>query len=121
MTHFVTVEICYVHFQGVRDDIDGMDDEESYYKWLEENPNAGRTLDDDGIEIEYGADGNPIAPEKSKWIDPLPPINHAEIEYKPFERNLYKEHSDISTLSIIQASVFLFSVTQGRLERLIKK
>lgn len=28
--------------KGVRDDIEEADDEESYYKWLEENPNAGR-------------------------------------------------------------------------------
>ena len=90
--------------KGVRDDIDGMDDEESYYKWLEENPNAGRMAgdDDEGPEVEYDADGNPIAPVKSKWIDPLPFINHADIEYQPFERNLYKEHSDISTLNNIQ-------------------
>ncbi len=29
--------------KGVRDDIEEADDEESYYKWLEENPNAGRS------------------------------------------------------------------------------
>ena len=93
--------------KGVRDDIDGMDDEESYYKWLEENPNAGRSgLDEDELDIEYDADGNPIAPQKSKYIDPLPPINHAEIDYKPFERNLYSEHSDISGLSRITFSSF---------------
>ena len=31
--------------KGVRDDIDGEDNEESYYRWLEENPNAGRSRD----------------------------------------------------------------------------
>ena len=29
--------------KGVRDDIEEEDDEEQYYKWMEENPNAGRS------------------------------------------------------------------------------
>ena len=82
--------------KGIRDDIEEADDEESYYKWLEENPNAGRiNVDEDGIEIEYDDDGNPIVPMKSKYIDPLPPINHDEITYKAFKRNFYIEHTDI--------------------------
>lgn len=28
--------------KGVRQDLEDADDEESYYKWMEENPNAGR-------------------------------------------------------------------------------
>jgi hypothetical protein len=28
--------------KGVRQDIEEADDEEQYYKWMEENPNAGR-------------------------------------------------------------------------------
>jgi len=28
--------------KGVRQDIEDADDEESYYKWIEENPNAGK-------------------------------------------------------------------------------
>ena len=89
--------------KGIRDDIEEADDEESYYKWLEDNPNAGRAnVDEDGVEIEYDEDGNPIAPMKSKYIDPLPPINHEEIAYKPYKRNFYVEHTDISGLSPIQ-------------------
>ena len=89
--------------KGIRDDIEEADDEESYYKWLEENPNAGRlNVDEDGVEIEYDADGNPIAPLRSKYIDPLPPINHEEIDYKPFKRNFYLEHIDIIGLSPVQ-------------------
>lgn len=89
--------------KGIRDDIEEADDEESYYKWLEENPNAGKpTVDEDGIEIEYDEDGNPIVPMKSKYIDPLPPINHDEITYKPFKRNFYIEHTDIVGLSPVQ-------------------
>ncbi len=52
--------------------------------------------DDDDIDIEYDADGNPIAPVKSKYIDPLPPIDHSKIVYKPFEKNFYVEHTDIT-------------------------
>ena len=53
-------------------------------RWLEENPNAGKQLEDDDEldHIDYDADGNPIAPEKNKHIDPLPPIVHSEIQYQ---------------------------------------
>ena len=61
--------------------------------------------------------GNLIAPEISKVrdsskeivternffflqvIDPLPPIDHSEIKYAPFEKNFYAEHEDIRSLS----------------------
>ena len=52
--------------------------------------------------IDYDADGNPIAPEKNKHIDPLPPIVHSEIQYQDFTKNFYEEHPDISGLSRIQ-------------------
>ncbi|KAH9632877.1 hypothetical protein HF086_002699 [Spodoptera exigua] len=84
--------------RGTRGDIDEMDDEESYYKYMEDNPlNQG----DDGsdMEIEYDEDGNPIAPPKKKFIDPLPPIDHSEIEYEPFEKNFYTPHEDIEKLT----------------------
>ncbi len=38
-------------------------------------------------------------PEKSKIIDPLPPIDHSTIEYEPFEKNFYQEHEDIKQLT----------------------
>ena len=106
--------------KGVRDDIEEEDSEESYYRlsmsnklsffltsycrWLEENPNAGKQLedDDDLDHIEYDADGNPIAPEKNRHIDPLPPIDHSEIKYEAFTKNFYEEHPDIAGLSRIQ-------------------
>ena len=90
--------------KGIRDDIDQEDDEESYYRWLEENPTAGTNRDDeDGPAIDYDADGNPIIPDKDKHIDPLPQIDHSEIKYHKFEKNFYEEHNDISSLSNIQA------------------
>ena len=52
--------------------------------------------------IDYDADGNPIAPEKVKHIDPLAAIDHSQISYQPFTRNFYEEHSDIVGLSKIQ-------------------
>ena len=74
------------------------------YRWLEENPNAGKQLEDDDEldHIDYDADGNPIVPEKNKHIDPLPPIDHSEINYENFTKNFYEEHPDISSLSRIQ-------------------
>ena len=88
--------------KGVRQDIDEADDEESYYKWLEENPNAGRSVDEDELDIEYDEDGNPIVPMKSKHIDPLESLDHTQIEYRPFEKSFYSEHPDILGLSPIQ-------------------
>ena len=32
-------------------------------------------------------------------IDPLPPIDHSEIEYEPFNKNFYEEHEEIANLS----------------------
>ncbi|KAH7961067.1 hypothetical protein HPB52_001310 [Rhipicephalus sanguineus] len=85
--------------KGVRDDIENEDDEESYYRYIEENPNAGADKDDSDVELEYDEDGNPIAPVKSKYIDPLPPIDHSTIEYKEFTKNFYVEHEEIAALS----------------------
>nr|CAD7420559.1 unnamed protein product [Timema poppensis] len=85
--------------KGIRDDIEEEDDEESYYRYMEENPMAGVLNDDSDNEIEYDEDGNPIAPKKSKDIDPLPPVDHSEIDYLPFEKNFYTVHEDISGLS----------------------
>lgn len=94
------------------------DDEESYYRYkqrklqfnlynyidisysyMEENPNAGVIDEGSDNEIEYDEDGNPIAPPRKREIDPLPAIDHSEIEYKPFEKNFYTPHEDISALS----------------------
>jgi ATP-dependent RNA helicase DDX42 len=84
--------------KGIRDDIEDLDDEESYFKFMAENPDFGKDADSDN-DLEYDEDGNPIAPKRSKWIDPLPPIDHATVEYKPFERNFYEEHPDIAALT----------------------
>ncbi|XP_046410143.1 ATP-dependent RNA helicase DDX42 isoform X1 [Neodiprion fabricii] len=85
--------------KGIRTDIDDEDDEESYYKYMEENPTAGLQQDDSDQEIEYDEDGNPIPPPKKKDIDPLPPIDHSEINYEPFEKNFYNVHEEIANLN----------------------
>ena len=37
-------------------------------------------------------------------IDPLPPIDHSEIDYTPFEKNFYIEPPDISALDTNQVN-----------------
>lgn len=85
--------------KGFRQDIDGEDNEESYYRYMEENPTAGLQQEDSDQDIDYDEDGNPIAPPKKKDIDPLPPIDHSEITYDSFEKNFYNVHEEIANLS----------------------
>lgn len=86
--------------KGVRDDIEQEDVEEAYYRYMEENPLAGIQADEaEDLNVEYDNEGNIIYVEKSKIIDPLPPIDHSDIDYESFERNFYEEHPDISKLS----------------------
>ncbi|XP_048470338.1 ATP-dependent RNA helicase DDX42 [Rhincodon typus] len=85
--------------KGIRDDIEEEDDHEAYFRYMAENPNAG-VIQEEEDDIEYDSDGNPIPPQK-KVIDPLPPIDHSEIEYQPFEKNFYIEHEDLAKLSLI--------------------
>lgn len=85
--------------KGVRGDIDEEDNEESYYRYMEENPQAGLRDDNSDVEIDYDEEGNPIAPPKKKEIDPLPPIYHSQIDYESFEKNFYTPHEDISNLN----------------------
>ncbi|XP_053117216.1 ATP-dependent RNA helicase DDX42 isoform X2 [Hemicordylus capensis] len=84
--------------KGIRDDIEEEDDQEAYFRYMAENPNAGVVQEEEEDNLEYDSDGNPIAPSK-KIIDPLPPIDHSEIEYPPFEKNFYDEHEEITSLT----------------------
>ncbi|VVC44663.1 RNA helicase, DEAD-box type, Q motif,Helicase, C-terminal,ATP-dependent RNA helicase DEAD-box, conserved [Cinara cedri] len=86
--------------KGIRQDIEEEDVEESYYRYMEENPTAGLVDETSDIEIDYDEDGNPIAPPKKKEIDPLPSIDHSLIKYNSFEKNFYIPHSEISSLSV---------------------
>ncbi|XP_026525437.1 ATP-dependent RNA helicase DDX42 isoform X1 [Notechis scutatus] len=84
--------------KGIRDDIEEEDDQEAYFRYMAENPTAGVVPEEEEDNLEYDSDGNPIAPSK-KIIDPLPPIDHSEIEYPPFEKNFYDEHEEITSLT----------------------
>lgn len=66
---------------------------------MEENPLSSAQNDGSDNEIEYDEDGNPIPPPKKKYIDPLPPIDHSQIVYEPFEKNFYNVHEDILNLT----------------------
>ena len=49
--------------RGIRDDIEGEDVQEAFFRYMEENPMAGVLFDEDEV-IEYDADGNAIIPDR---------------------------------------------------------
>uniref|UniRef100_A0A672T073 ATP-dependent RNA helicase DDX42 n=1 Tax=Sinocyclocheilus grahami TaxID=75366 RepID=A0A672T073_SINGR len=73
--------------------------QEAYFRYMAENPTAGLTQEEDEEEVDYDSDGNPIAPTIKKIIMPLPPIDHSEVDYPPFEKNFYIEHEELSSLT----------------------
>uniref|UniRef100_A0A671YI69 ATP-dependent RNA helicase DDX42 n=1 Tax=Sparus aurata TaxID=8175 RepID=A0A671YI69_SPAAU len=73
--------------------------QEAYFRYMAENPTAGLTQEEEDENIDYDSDGNPIAPTTKKIILPLPPIDHSEIDYPPFEKNFYNEHEELSSLT----------------------
>jgi ATP-dependent RNA helicase DDX42 len=83
--------------KGKRDDIEEEDDQESYFRYMEENPTAG-LINDEEDNVDYDEDGNPIMPDK-KIIDPLPPIDHTQIKYAEFTKNFYEEHPEIAAVT----------------------
>lgn len=89
--------------KGIRDDIEGEDEQESYFRYMEENPLAG-VVDDEDPDVEYDEDGNAIIPDHRKMIDPLPPVYHSEIDYDDFSKNFYEEHEEITTLDHLQVN-----------------
>lgn len=48
-------------------------------------------------------EGNVIY-QKSKIIDPLPPVDHHDIDYESFNKNFLVEHSDVAVLTEQQVS-----------------
>ncbi len=53
--------------RAIRDDIDEEDDQESFFRYMEENPNAG-VIQDEDLNVEYDAEGNVILPEKKVHV-----------------------------------------------------
>uniref|UniRef100_A0A8B9L8Y0 RNA helicase n=1 Tax=Astyanax mexicanus TaxID=7994 RepID=A0A8B9L8Y0_ASTMX len=85
--------------KGIRDDIEEEDEQEAYFRYMAENPTAGLTQEEEEENVDYDSDGNPIAPTTKKIILPLPPIDHSEIDYPPFEKNFYIEHEELNSLT----------------------
>ncbi|KAM6914313.1 ATP-dependent RNA helicase DDX42 [Lycodopsis pacificus] len=85
--------------KGIRDDIEEEDEQEAYFRYMAENPTAGLSLEEEDENIDYDSDGNPIAPTTKKIILPLPPIDHSEIDYPPFEKNFFNEHEELINLT----------------------
>ncbi|CAD7703901.1 unnamed protein product, partial [Ostreobium quekettii] len=52
---------------------------------------------DDGAEMQYDSDDNPIM--KKKTIESLPPLDHAEIDYEEFAKDFYEEVPEIAAKS----------------------
>uniref|UniRef100_W5KWD2 ATP-dependent RNA helicase DDX42 n=1 Tax=Astyanax mexicanus TaxID=7994 RepID=W5KWD2_ASTMX len=73
--------------------------QEAYFRYMAENPTAGLTQEEEEENVDYDSDGNPIAPTTKKIILPLPPIDHSEIDYPPFEKNFYIEHEELNSLT----------------------
>lgn len=63
---------------------------------------AGMLDDEVEDDLEYDEDGNPIAPSRKRTIDPLPPIDHSQNIYQPFEKNFYVMHEEIAKMNKIQ-------------------
>ncbi|MFT7814768.1 ATP-dependent RNA helicase DDX42 [Arapaima gigas] len=85
--------------KGIRDDIEEEDDQEAYFRFMAENPTAGLTQEEEEDNVDYDSDGNPIPSTAKKIIMPLPPIDHSEIDYPPFEKNFYNEHEELYSLT----------------------
>lgn len=45
--------------------------------------------------VEYDSDDNPVVLDK-KRIEPIPPLDHSEIDYEPFNKDFYEEKDSIS-------------------------
>lgn len=72
----------------IKKDKNDIDSDEEVYA-------AARAIDEG---IAYDSDDNMIV-TKNKEIEPLPSVNHDEIEYNKFNKFFYKEHKDIANLT----------------------
>ena len=85
--------------KAVRGDIEQADDQETYFQFLEEQASKLPPVCSDEEDIDYDSDGFPIAPDKPRSIEPLPRVNHEEVDYLPFEKNFYQPHQDVENLT----------------------
>ncbi|CAI2181139.1 15603_t:CDS:10 [Funneliformis geosporum] len=101
-----------------RDDIEDEDFVESYVNHMkkkgievgksqrpiekDENANSdeevyatARAID---AQLEYDSDDNPVIEQKRKDVEPLPAVDHSQIDYPEIGKFFYEEHSDIANL-----------------------
>ncbi|PAA88539.1 hypothetical protein BOX15_Mlig009050g1 [Macrostomum lignano] len=88
--------------KGLREDLEREDEMEAYLKFMQENPNVGVQGDDEEI-YEYDNEGNIVERAGHKEIDPLPPVDHSQVQYAPFERNFYTPHPEVAAMKPEQA------------------
>lgn len=78
-------------FENIRNDIEEMDDEETLYKYLEENPAQKQDYDENS-----DSDNDNY---RKKNVLPLESIDHSKIKYKNFQKNFFNPHNDILSMS----------------------
>lgn len=66
-------------------------DYEGYYDLLESEKQYQ-------IDVEYDSDGMPINAGKKTPIEPLPPVDHSKLIYKPFKKDLYVVHKNVRVI-----------------------
>ena len=74
-------------------------DDFDYEAYMERQDRSGKG--DDDSEVAYDSDGVPIPDgdkkEKTR-IEPLPPVDHSTITYRPFKKNFYREHPEVAAM-----------------------
>jgi len=50
--------------------------------------------------VEYDSDDNPVVLDK-KRIEPIPPLDHSEIDYEPFNKDFYEEKDSIPVIALL--------------------
>ena len=75
--------------------VSGMDDLEDYDDYVQQES----AVDADDDNIEYDIDGVPLHGTEKAKVEPLPPVDHSTIRYKPFRKVFYTEHKEISSLT----------------------
>ncbi|XP_059311790.1 DEAD-box ATP-dependent RNA helicase 24 [Lycium ferocissimum] len=59
--------------------------------------------------VEYDSDDNPIVVDKKK-IEPIPALEHSEIDYEPFNKDFYEEKPSISGMSDVEVNEYRTSL-----------
>eukprot|EP00252_Welwitschia_mirabilis_P010211 TRINITY_DN23381_c0_g1_i1.p1 TRINITY_DN23381_c0_g1~~TRINITY_DN23381_c0_g1_i1.p1 ORF type:complete len:856 (+),score=165.40 TRINITY_DN23381_c0_g1_i1:380-2569(+) len=60
----------------------------------------------DSGQLEYDSDDNPIVSLEKKKIEPLPPLDHSQIEYDSFNKDFYEESPSIAAMSVLDVETY---------------